>query len=117
MNRKINSQTRVEISDATYAIICRYEAKRALELQESEVDDDDPREVLQITLSKSGIPPSAASIIALDVGYCQIIDDDYLAGVGIRDEQAQNIVYREIIRFHLRSISTPQEHTKIPNKR
>jgi hypothetical protein len=95
---------RRNIPNFIYSKIARFEAERASEL-ESEGDMGDPREVLQRTLIKAGIDPSIAAVVCLDVGYHTTIDDDYLANLGITKLKDQNIIYREVIRFLLRSLS------------
>jgi len=90
--------------DWLYGKLARFEAKRALDLAVENDKDTDPREILARSLKQSGFNRSVAVVIALDSGSPNVIDDKYLAGIGITDKKAQNIVYREVIRFHLRGI-------------
>lgn len=101
----MTDEARRNIPNFIYGKLARFEAERALEL-ESEGDIGDPREVFERALIQAGIDRSKAAVVALDVGYHTIIDDAYLVNLGITKAKDQNIIYREVIRFHLRSLST-----------
>ncbi len=92
------------IPNYLYGKIGRFEAGRALDV-EAEGRARDPRETLKAVLIEAGIDQLKAGTIALDVGYCITIDDEYLTNLGITKARELNKIYREVIRYRLGSLS------------